>query len=184
MSGPFAVIELDAGTVHGLLDSKAEAAASRLFAKLSFHEVAIVSYAPMTGTVRGWSRPVPVGDPRDMLDVAKGEWPASARWTGGSGSIRTGRDRAISGGTRAWPHSHPVPRIAARGLLRSVFRPQPRPSGLDRSTPTPRRHLDGYRHYQTLITFRRNRRDPRRPLDFQPQSASSSELSRRVLCTS
>ncbi len=49
----FAVIELDTGTVHGPFDS--EAAASLVFAKLSLHEVEIVSDAPITATVTGWS---------------------------------------------------------------------------------------------------------------------------------
>ena len=39
------MIELDTGTVHGPFDSKAEAAASLVFAKLSLHEVEIVSDA-------------------------------------------------------------------------------------------------------------------------------------------
>ena len=51
----FAVIELDTGTVHGPFDSEAEAAASLVFAKLSLHEVEIVSDAPITATVTGWS---------------------------------------------------------------------------------------------------------------------------------
>ena len=49
----FEVIELDTGTVHGPFDS--EAAASLVFAKLSLHEVEIVSDAPITATVTGWS---------------------------------------------------------------------------------------------------------------------------------
>ena len=51
----FTVIELDTGTVHGPFDSEAEAAASLVFAKLSLHEVEIVSDAPITARVTGWS---------------------------------------------------------------------------------------------------------------------------------
>ena len=51
------MIELDTGAVHGPFDSEAEAeaAASLVFAKLSLHEVEIVSDAPITATVTGWS---------------------------------------------------------------------------------------------------------------------------------
>lgn len=51
----YTVIELDTGTVHGPFDSEAEAAASLVFAKLSPDEVEIVSDAPITARVTGWS---------------------------------------------------------------------------------------------------------------------------------
>ena len=51
----FMVIEIDTGAVHGPFDSEAEAAASLVFAKLSPEEVEIVSDAPITARVTGWT---------------------------------------------------------------------------------------------------------------------------------
>ena len=51
----YTVIELGTGTEHGPFDTKAEAAASLVFAKLSSDEVEIVSDAPITARVTGWS---------------------------------------------------------------------------------------------------------------------------------
>ena len=51
----FTVIELATGVRHGPFDTEAEAAASLVFAKLAREEVEIVSDAPVTARLTGWT---------------------------------------------------------------------------------------------------------------------------------
>ena len=51
----FTVIKLATGECHGPFDTEAEAVASLAFAKLSFDQVEIVSDAPGTAMLTGWT---------------------------------------------------------------------------------------------------------------------------------